>query len=53
MRLGEQVLIAYFLRVELQFVIFAGWRPIPATCLNCSFLLVGGNMQIKMPIANL
>lgn len=55
MRVGEQVLIAYFLRVEPQCVIFTKrhMSSLSATCLNCSFLLAGGNMQIKMPFGNL
>lgn len=50
----EQVLIAYFRRLEPQRVIFAkhGLSSLRTTRLNCS-LLAGGNMQIKMPFGNL
>lgn len=52
---GEQVLIAYFLRREPQCAIFAKRRlsSSSATCLNCSFPLAEGKMQIRMPFGSL
>lgn len=51
MRVEEQVLIASFLRVEPR-CDFLQALPVflSETCLNCSLLLAGGNMQIQNAI---